>query len=254
MIFKYGSYAHDQDTVMVRTTNHGIFDRFNRRMGDMLEYTLIGFVQVADDPDPEVTKAALTTKIDGLIAAYDVDYQDFGLYHDDGTTPTRHVVTNAETFGGTKVVVAPSFMNGPWGGRVEYTNRRSFHIVLRAEIRVGTGLYSWKDKLTIRGTGGPKWRYSPKLSGAPDGQILQTATSFWYVQEGEAIGREDYPDPPDPMFPSIEHEEMRVRAFTSAEDMVVDGQEMFGTSWQYFMEATTDQGLDPFDIPSIGAL
>ncbi len=251
MIFKYGSYSHDQDEVMLRTSVQGIFDKFNRRMGDMIEYTIIGVKQVEDDADPEVTKANLTTALQALTDAYDVDYQDFGLYHDDGSTPTRHVVTNGETFGGTKVVVAPSFMSGPWGGRIEYLNRRTYHIVLRAEIRVGEGLYDWNERVTIRGTGGPKWRYSPREVGTPELQILQTATSFWYVQEGSNIGRKDWYPPAEPLFPGIEHGEMRVRTFETAKDKVVDGNEMFATSWQYFMEATNDQGFSAFDLPSV---
>jgi hypothetical protein len=251
MIFKYGSYAHDPDTVMLRVSVQSLFDKFNRRMGDMIEYTLIGFIEVADDPDPEVTKAALTEALEELRAAYNDDYQDFGLYHDDGTTPTVHQVSNEETFGGTKVVVAPSFMNGPWGGRIEYSNRRMFSLVLRAEIRVGEGYFSWREKITIKGTGGPKWRYSPKMVGAPDAQTLQTATSFWYIQEGEAVGRLDFPTPAEPLYPLIEHGEMRERTFSTAEDIVIGGAEMFGASWRYAMEAVTDQGFSAFVVPTV---
>jgi hypothetical protein len=217
----------------------------------MIEYTIIGVKQVVDDPNPETTKANLTTALQNLTNAYNEDYKDFGLYHDDATTPTRHVVTNAETFGGTKVVVAPSFMSGPWGGRIEYLNRRTYYIVLRAEIRVGDGLYDWSERITIRGTGGAKWRYSPREVGSPEAQTLQTATSFWYVQEGENIGRQDWYPPADPLFPGIEHGDMRVRTFETARDKVVGGNEMFATSWQYFMEATTDQGFSAFILPSV---
>jgi len=251
MIFKYGSYSHDQDEVMVRTSVQSIFDRFNRRMGDMIEYTIIGVKKVPYNTDDETTKEDLTTALQELTDAYDVDYEDFGLYHDDGTTPTRHIVTNNETFGGTKVVVAPSFMSGPWTGRVEYVDRRMYYLVLRAEIRVGEGLYSYSERLTIRGTGAAKWVYSPQEIGDPQAQTLQTSTSFWYVQEGECVGRQDWEAPADPLFPSIEHGEMRVRTFETAKDIVVGGQEMFSTSWKYFMEATVSQSFSAFDVPSI---
>lgn len=254
MIFKYGSYAHDQDEVMVRTSVQGIFDKFNRRMGDMIEYTIVGVKQVADNADPEVTKANLTSALQSLTDAYDVDYQDIGLYHDNGSTLTRHVVTNAETFGGIKVVVPPSFINGEWTGRIEYLNRRTYYLVLRAEIRVGEGLYSWNERVTIRGTGGPKWRYSPQEVGVPQAQTLQTVTTFWYVQEGECVGRLDWENPADPLYPVIEHGEMRVRTFETAKDIVVGGAEMFSTSWKYFMEATLDQGFNAFDVPSVSPL
>lgn len=251
MIFKYGSYSHDQDECMVRTSVQGIFDRFNRRMGDMIEYTIVGVKQVADNANPEVTKANLTTALSGLTTAYNSDYEDFGLYLDDGTTPTRHIVQNSETFGGTKVVVAPSFMNGPWTGRIEYLNRRMYYLVLRAEIRVGSGLHSWKERLTIKGTGAPKWVYSPQEVGDPQLQILQTSTSFWYVQEGQNVGRQDWEPPADPLFPTIEHGDMRVRTFETPDDITVQGEEMYGTSWKYFMEATVSQGFSAFILPSV---
>lgn len=254
MIFKYGDYSHDVDEVMVRTSVQWIVDKFNRRMGDIIEYTIVGVKKVDDDADPEITKQNLTDALYDLTEAYNIDYQDFGLYQDDGVTPTRHVVFNEETFGGVKVVVPPSFINGPWGGRVEYTNSRTFFLVIRAEIRVGDGLYSLKQKLTVKGTGGPKWRYSPKITGSPDAQTLQTATSFWYIQEGEAVGRSDFPVPADVLFPLIEHGEMRVVEYTDAQDIVVGGAEMYGSAWQYAMEATTSQGFSAFVVPAVEAL
>lgn len=236
---------------MVRTSVQWIEDKFHRRMGATIEWTIIGVKIVADQATPALTQAALTTALTTMETAYASDFQDWVVYLDDGTTPSVHSVLNSATFGGTKVVVPPSYMNGPWTGRVEYLNRRTYHIVLRAEIRVGTGLYAWNERLTVRGTGGPKWRYSPQEVGSPQAQTLQTLTSFWYVQEGEAIGREDWPEPSDPFYPSIEHGEMRVVSYDSPKDDVVGGQEMFGTSWSYKMEAVVDQGFDPFDTPSI---
>jgi hypothetical protein len=224
-------------------------------MGEQIEYTIIGIKKVADAGSPAATQAALTSALDALIDAYNVDYQNFGLYLADGTTPTRHVVLNDETFGGVKVVKPPTFMNPQWGGRTEYLNSRMYYIVLRAEIRVGEGLYAWDQKITIKGTGGPKWRYSPRLVGSPEAQVLQTATSFWYIQEGSAVGRKDYVQPDAPLFPGIEHEEERIITYESPKDIVYgDDPEMFVTSWRYMMEATTDQGFTSHDIPSIGLL
>ena len=255
MIFSYGTYTHDQDEVMVRTSSQWIVDGFHRRMGEIIEYTIIGVKKVADDPDPAVTQANLTDALFDLSESYNLDNQDIELLQDDGG-PTRHVLYNEDTFGGIKVVVPPSFMNGPWGGRVEYTNCRTYYIVLRAEIRVGDGLFSLKQKLTVRGTGGPKWRYSPKLVGEPDGQVLQTATSFWYIQEGEAIGRTTLPIPADVLFPTIEHGEMRLIEYTDAADIRVgeteNQMEMYGTSWKYMMEATAAQGFSAFVVPTVG--
>lgn len=255
MIFKYGSYSHDQDEVLVRVSVDAIMDKFMRRMGEQIEFTIIGVKKVSDGATPALTQASLTTALQSLTDAYNVDYQDFGLYLNDGTTATRHKVLNAETFGGVKVVKPPTFMNPPWGGRTEYLNSRMYYVVLRAEIRVGTGLYAWDQKITIKGTGGAKWRYSPREVGDPEAQTLQTSTSFWYIQEGSAVGREGYVLPDDPLFPGIEHEEERILVYESPKDIRVGNDpEMFVCSWRYMMEATTDQGFTAHEVPTVEAL
>lgn len=253
MIFKYGSYSHDQDEVMVRTAKTAIMDRFRRRMGEVTEYTIFGVCQVPDNVGGhEATQADLTTKLIGLREAYSVDYQDFGLYLNDGTTPTEHVVLNADTFDGVKVVSPPSFINGPWTGRIEYLNRRTYYLVIRTETRTGSGLYEYNERVTIRGTGGEKWVYSSQETGLPQRQSLQALTTYQYVQEGSSVGRQDWEAPPEPLFPLIEHGELRVRMFESAKDITIQGAEMFGTGWRYVMEATVSQDMNAFVIPTVG--
>lgn len=244
MIFKYGTYTHDQSEVSVRAAYTSIFDQFQRRIGEKIRFTCLGVKRAA-------SQTALTTALVDLFDAYQVDYQDFGLYLDDGTTPTVMAVLNSATFGGTKVIVPPSQINGPWSGQPEYANQKTYYFVLEAQTRVGDGLYAYKERLTTRGTGGSKWRYSPQISGAPQLQILQSATTFWYVQEGRAVGHNDYVAPNLPLFPGIEHAEMREVTYESPEEVVVGGQRLFTTEWRYFMEATTAAGFTAFDVPSI---
>lgn len=257
MIFKYGSYSHAQDEVMVRTSETAILDKYMRRMGAVTEYTIFGVKIVPDNvAGPAATQADLTAALDAMVTAYELDYQDCGLYLNDGTTPTEHVVENADTFGGVKVVSPPSFINGPWTGRIEYLNRRTYFLVIRFEKRVGSGLYDWDERITIKGTGGEKWRYSPQETGSPQRQGLQALTTFQYVQEGSCIGRQDWEPPSEPLFPLIEHGELRVRVFESAKDKVYDGtelkQEMFGTSWRYVMETHVTHEFNAFVVPTIG--
>ena len=252
MIFKYGNYAHARDEVLLRTVEQGIFDSFGRRMGGQIEWTIIGTVIVADSQTLAQTQASLTTALNSLRTAYASDYLDAALYLDDGTTPTTHVLQSSTTFGGVKVAVPPSFLNGPWGGRIEYSNRRHYYVVLKAEYRVGEGLYSWQQDLSIQGTGGPVWRYSPQMSGSPQKQDpLQTASTFYYIQEGQAVGRKAYPAIDPPLFPSIEHQEQRIIKYSSPRDVVPGDEEMFPVSWRYVMEATTAQGFTAFVVPTV---
>jgi hypothetical protein len=251
VIFKYGSYSHAVDECAVRISTQAIFDDLRRRMGTVYEYTILGVKRVPRGANDTATKAALTAALASMEQAYAVDYQDFGLYLADGTTPTRHVLSNAATFGGVKVLMPPRYDQGPWGQQVEYLDARTYAIVLRAEVRTGSGLHSWKHRVSIQGTGGPKWVYSPQESGEPQRQQLQSASTFLYLQEGEAVGRTAYPSIPSPLYPSIEHEEMRVITYDAPADLSPQGNEMYRVQWRYVMEATTAQGFSSFTIPPI---
>jgi hypothetical protein len=250
MIFKKGSYAHAQNSVALRAEYFSIFDTMKRRMGEKIRFSLIGVLRGTSQTD-------ITTQINALRAAYQVDYENVGLYLDDGTTPTGHVINNADTWGGIKVAAGPSFINGPWSGQPEYANQRTFYLVLEAETRVDTNeTYAWKERLLIKGTGAPKWIYSPQQVGDPQYQILQTSTSFWYIQEGTAVSHgTGYIDPPDPLFPGIEHGDMREVVFETGDDMVWNNElsrieaRQNKSSWKYYMEAVVSQGFSAFTLP-----
>lgn len=244
MLFKYGSYSHQQNSVALRITLISTFDRFRRRMGATQRWDLVGVVRGTSQSD-------LTTKLGALETAYDSDYQDWTLCLDDGSTPSVHVVTSAGTFGGTKVLSGVNYLNGPWSGRPEYANQRTFTVSLGMETRVGTGYYSWKEKLTIRGTGGPRWRFSPSIDAVPLAQTLQLYTSFHLIQEGTLLAREDWYAPQTPVEPSWEHQELREVSYETADDIVVGDQEMFRTSWRYVMELNAYAGFSSLTVPSI---
>lgn len=242
---KYGDHWHATSEVGIRWETQWLFDTFRRRHGERLRVTIIGVLR-AD------SQAQLTTKMQELRDGYNEDYKDFTLYLDDDTTPTNHQILNADTFGGVKVVAGPSYINGPWSGRPEYANQRTYYIVLQAERRYGTGLYAWKERLVIRGTGGPKWRYSPQIVGDAQLQILQTNTTFHYIQEGVAIGHDDYPVPPNPLFPGIEHQDERVITFETPQEIVYgSAPRMPSSQWKYVMEAIVSQGFSAFTLPTL---
>lgn len=241
----YGSYQHDHSELAIRSEQHAIFDTFRRRIGEKIRFTCLGVKRAAN-------QAELNTKLEALVAAYRNDYQDFVLYQDDGTTPTILQLRSDQTFGGVKVVVPPSMVSGPWSGQPEFANMKTYFFVLEAETRVGDGLYAYKQRMLIKGTGGPKWVYSPQQVGDPQIQILQTNTTFWYIQHGVAVGRKGYPDLPPPVYPGIEHANMREVGVDTPEQMVYGGEsELFRLDWKYFMEATVSQGFSAFELPSI---
>ena len=249
MRFVYGSYDHGESAVGLRMEYQGVFDSFKRRSGEKVRINGVGVVRAEG-------QAALTAALAALITAYQSDYQDCILYDNDGAE-TVHKIVSANTYGGVKVIQPPTFINGPWSGQPEYANQRTFTFILQAETRTGTGLAAWKERLLIKGTGAPKWKYSPQITGDPQLQILQTSTSFWYIQEGRAVGHDDYIAPPGPLFPSIEHGDMREISYETPSDIVYDSESgnLIGrlptTQWRHAMEATVSQGFTAFILPSL---
>jgi hypothetical protein len=249
MIFRYGDYTHAAFSVALRAEYFSIFDQMKRRMGEKIRFSILGVLRGTDQAD-------LTSKINDLFDAYQLDYKDATLFLADGVTETAHRIVSADTWGGVKVTVAPSFINGPWGGQPEYANQRTYYLVLEAETRLGSGTYAWKERLLIKGTGGAKWKYSPQQIGDPQLQTLQTSTSFWYIQEGSGVSHgSDFVSPPDPLFPTIEHGDMREVGFETGDDVIWDDDasefviRQNKTTWKYFMEATTSQGFTAFILP-----
>ena len=249
MIAKYGSYWHDQSELGIRAEYHSLFDTFRRRIGEKIRFTCIG-VKRADDV------SSLDTKLNALFAAYQSDYQDFTLFQDDGVTPTILRIDSSETFGGVKVVVPPSQIKGPWSGQPEFAGQKTYFFVLEAETRVGTGYYAWKQRLRVRGSTGPLWRYSPQMTGLAQYQTMQAFTTMSFVQEGSAVGRHSNPAP-DPLLydAAFEHGEQREVVYHSAENIVHGGpvegisEELFRTDWRYVFESTSNLGFTAFSLP-----
>lgn len=243
---RYGSYWHERNELAVRIEYRSKFDTFQRRMGEDIRVVIIGRKK-AD------SQAALTTKLNDLFTAYQSDYQSFELFLDDDTTQTNRILINSGTFGGVKVISGPNSLDGDgiWGRRVDYANQAAYAIVLGAQTRTGSGQYSFRERLLVKGTGAEKWKYSPQISGDPQRQTMQTNTSFWYIQEGTAVGRTAYIAPNPPLYPSIVHGDMTEFEYESPLDIVTGGNELYTSRWKYFMEATVSQSFSAFVLPSV---
>jgi hypothetical protein len=253
-ILRWGSYQHDQDEVGVRIQYRAVMDEFGRRMADIHTWHILGAKHVPIESTHEATQANVTSALTSLEMAYLQDYQNLQLFLNNGA-PTRHNMFNFQMFGGTHVM-AFGYMDGPWKMRTEYANMRTFYAIVQGEERYGSGLYSWNEKLTIKGTGGPKFLYMPQMVGPPIPQIVQTDTTFYYIQEGRAVGRKAYIIPPDPLYPGIEHLDQRVITYGTPLEYRFNkaagtfDKEKFVTQWRYVMEATSAQGFESFPDPN----
>jgi len=147
--------------------------------------------------------AAVSAAINALAAAYSVDGQDLVLYLNDGTTPSSHALTGANTTGGVRItrLAFPVGVNG------EYSTYRSYEITAEAEV-IAAGdatqeFLSWVETVSITGTGGPEIVYPAVLEGEWPAQLLYTHTPVRATQSGQAVGRTRYPSPPPPIWPEF---------------------------------------------------
>lgn len=191
-------------------------------------------------------QAALAPKIAELIDAYSLPNMDVncGLYHDDGT-PTRHKLesstTNANNISGVKLV----HRSWPRAEPEEYATGRSFRIVLEAEYKnPESELLEFRESVRKVGTGGPRFRYTEFATRVPRREIVNQFTKQEIVQEGYAKGLSGYVNPPGPLLPALEDEDLRMVELVSpdyAGRRYVD----FITRWRYVMTAPTNITVIP---------
>lgn len=251
MILKWGSYAHGQNEVGVKIRKRGMFDQFQRQIGVQEEWHIVGNVKAS-------TQAGITTKLAALEAAYtgqNKDCKDLVLYLDDGTTKTQHQIDNSGTFGGTHVVDF-GYMSGPWKMGTEYSNRRSFYVIIRGETRWGnvSDVYSYRERFKQVGTGATRWSMMHSLNILPVPQALNMYTSSKYVQQGVMVCRGQYPTVPAAYYPALVHGDLtqieyltpeEIRWGTSSESQNTQS-EMWGVRWTYFMEGSVSQAFSGF--------
>lgn len=195
MYLQYGSYRHDPGEVSIAI----VADTEESEEGVPIltreRWSITGEL-FADTP------TELTAKINALQNAYRMPGRDVGLFEDSGLA-TAHRLTSTGTLGGVRIRQRPSF---PEGGGAEYTNRRSYTIVLEAEIPAtpDTNLLQLTESLTFIG-GGPQYGWHQPILGRPIPEQIRQATTYTATQEGTAIGLLAYPPPKAPIWNDFRH-------------------------------------------------
>lgn len=189
MRITYGSYQFESNCVAMEMSITPVRDpRGVLRYRDK-EVRLSGALR-AD------TQANFKTIIEQFEAAMSLDYQDFKLLHDDGSS-SAHTMINAETYGGVRA--------GPirWLNKTaaEYATVRHFEVTLMARyIASNIPLISeYRETITVQGTGVGPTIYTPCLDGTVHSQIVYPVIPIVVVQQGTAKGSIDYPKFPAPI-------------------------------------------------------
>ena len=192
----WGAYSHPSGEVNLAkmSITHNLSPR-GLKMERVERMHLYG--QFCEDSTSEVM-----TRIDELIAAYSVDYQDGGLYLDDGT-PTRHLIQNGESISGSHVI------HRSWdGGPDELATTRTFDIIIETVYPdVESQLIYWEESVRVVGTGGPKFEVTDTWNGPLYTQVAAN-TKQSIIQSGKAVGWSAYVEPPAPIYPAYLHNEL----------------------------------------------
>lgn len=204
--WKYGSYQHPSAEVNLakmdisyRPSPRG------KRIERVDRFHLFG--QFCEDSTSEVVD-----RIEELIAAYDVDYQDCGLYLDDDTL-TPHNMSNAASVSGVRV------LHRSWdGGREELATTRTFDIVLQVVYpEVEDQLVEWHETVEIIGTGGPRFKITDTYFGPIATQVAE-ATAQTIIQYGNCVGYGAHIPPPGPLYSEYEHVDRRRIVYASGKN------------------------------------
>lgn len=227
MLFRYGNFSHDDGQInLTRMDIRYKRSPRGKRISRINTLHLQGEIC-------QTTQALITSKIEELISVYSNDYQNCGLYQDDGTV-TPHALTNdsPDCLSGVRVVER----SWPKGGPAEYATARTFHITLEAEyLDVEDNLVDWQETLEFRGNTGPRVVVEETYFG-PRSYVAALKTSQKIIQSGRAIGMSGYVMPPGALFPQFEHVDQRYVRLGSG---INQGRQAayFSTFFTYYMTA-----------------
>lgn len=239
MFLRYGNYQHDAGECVLTIFQEAILSERGTQTAIRETWEINGRIHATD-------QAAVSAAQATLIAAYAVNGQDAGFYLDDGS-PTNHVLVNANSLYGIKVIKPPSFPKGDGG---EFSTYRNYQIVLMAEFPYyGDGasvLLNYAESISFQGVGGPVWHYLETLNGPPQAQTIRQMSVMRAVQSGFAEALGTYPGFPGPIWPELEHQEQRTITY----ELPNDKYNKRVVRWSYHF--SSDAAMNGFPIMFMG--
>ena len=178
------------------------------------------------------SQADIRQKLEYMSQFFQIDGNNSGLYHDDGS-PSVHLLTNVGSLSGVRLLQAPSFNRSD---PAEYTTYRSFTFTVQADypILFADTIFDWSETVRYRGNCGPRKQQIELDTGAPDEQIVSQQTVQYIIQSGRAVGTIGYPDPPDPLYSELLQDPDEGKGF---DDPIPQGSgfTLYPRRWQYIM-------------------
>lgn len=215
MYFQYGDYKHPDNTVDLTTiTAQRMYSPRNRIIFTRWTLSVQGHFCVEGQAD-------IKDQLDEFEAAYEDDWKDAGLYHDNGAV-SSHFLDNSRSINGVRVAAIqyPS-------REAEYASGRSFAITFQADYfttRVNHSgpedtIYSFEESVQMHGSGGPRWALQENYAGPPVPVMLNEYTVQQVVQQGRVVSLHTaWPAVPSPLLSAnFEHMDQRVIARESCQ-------------------------------------
>lgn len=229
MYLRYGSYTHALAEARVSINCEAMRNQAGVYYARKERWDIQGRLTGAD-------AAALTTAIAALKAAYEIGGYDLTLLLPDGVTASDHQLLTASCKGGTKIAMPVSF---PEGSGAEYSTFRNYSVAVEGEIPLLDGqnpIVEWKETLAFVGTGGPRFVVIETRNGMPQMQQVSQRTPVRVVQSGRAVGYNQWPFPPRPIWPGYEDGPQRSPQLGSPEltgEGTSRGFHNYEISWSY---------------------
>lgn len=210
MYLQYGSYTHALGEARVTIMREALKNAAGDYYAQLERWDIDGRLTAAD-------ASALSTAITALEAAYASGGYDLKLLLPDGVTASSHQLLTANCEGGTKIAKPVSY---PVGAGAEYSTFRTYSLSVEGEIPLAVGqnpIVEWRETLAFTGNGGPRFVVIECRNGPPQVQQVSQQTPARCIQSGRAVGYQQYPFPPSPIWPVYEQRDLRQINLTSPE-------------------------------------
>lgn len=242
MILKWGTFAHDNNSVWFQLHRRRIMSPANRRFKVQETWHIRGTVT-------DATQGGLTTKIAAIEAAYNVDgNKDLIFYLDDGVTETAHKRTAASTLSGLRVIQPVSWHAGQpgiWGAGIEYSTIRSFSVVIQCEyLDSESNLIAYSESLRLQ-PAGIDFVAQEALTGIPALITTQQQVRVIGYQRGMAIGATSWPAAPASLFPGVTRPRLSWIEEELPAEFGINTSTLYRTRWHYHFESNVALNSHP---------
>ena len=186
--------------------------------------------------NPTASAVTMAANLARLEQAFSSNGKDLKLLLANGT-PSHHVLLNSQTIGGTRITKRPSY---PEGKGYQYGTFRTVDFEVAALVPVSnrSSLTSFIETLSTEG-GGPRYGHLEPLTGSPIKQLLKRNTIWRAVQQGSAVGRDGWPQPPAPLWPDALVDPQGFGIQKQSPSRIGDSWVNYQVSWTYLFEAAS---------------